>query len=385
MRKTQTVRLTLPDPNSCIYTGHHRELIDTVPTDPRGKPSVAWSYGKCEGCGLVRRYPTRLRTSTLRGAEDARAFRASVHDLSVLPSARSEDVMEWETALDALMHTGGGGWSQFERIALQLQPTALFVDQFSRALEALGHIDVRRSATLQPQFWEVAPTAVVQTEDGYLFSGYWPASLWQNVVAAIKEAGGEIARQDQEEGPASYFAVDHAGGLRQTMASVTDDVAVTGAAWEQLVASLPSLSQVVDALPRSDASVTGAIKWFNPRQNEWVDALDVAAVGGYRATRFSTLDFVRTQSDLEHKTIAHSTVQLSKHVAALLTDRPLIAYDPVVRELVVPLGADLPGLYGRAVVAASGMLPTADLTNRLLVYHDVPQLLAGRIHFLFSS
>jgi hypothetical protein len=225
----------------------------------------------------------------------------------------------------------------------------------------------------------------VQTEDGHFFSGYWPHSLWQNVVAAIKESGGGIERQDQQEGPASYFATIQAEALSRAVASVTDAVAVTGRAWEELVASLPALSQLVEALPRSEASVSGAIKWFSPRQNEWVDAADVAAVGGYRATRFSTLDFVRTKADVNDGTIAHSSVQLSKHVAALLTDRPMVAYNRATWELVVPLGADLPGLYGRAVVAASGVLPTADLRNRLLVYHAVPQTLAGHIYHLLSS
>jgi hypothetical protein len=385
-RQTKTVRLTMPDPDSCIYTGRHREQVDTVPTDSRGKALVAWSYGRCEGCGLVRRYPTRLRTSSFGGTRKPHAAVGPVHDLGALPSVRSDELMDWGTALDALMHTGGGSWSQLERIALQLQPTALFVDQFARALEALGHIDVRRSSeTLQPRSWEVTPTAIAQTEDGSLFSGYWPDALYHRVAMAVWEVGGEVMKQEQDEGPVSYFAAADTETIRQAVKSVAVDVAVTGLAWEHLASSLLPLSQVVDALPRSDASVSGVIKWFSPWQNEWIEAGDVAAVGGYRVTRFATLDFIRTKSDVSRGTIAHSTVQLSKHIAALLLKRPMVSYDAGVRELAVPLGADLPGLYGRAVVAASGMLPTADLQNRLLVYHNVPQRLARHLYYLFSN
>ena len=41
--------------------------------------------------------------------------------------------------------------------------------------------------------------------------------------------------------------------------------------------------------------------------------------------------------------VARSTVQLGKHLAALMDGTPLIAYDPRERVLSVPSGADLPG------------------------------------------
>ena len=96
------------------------------------------------------------------------------------------------------------------------------------------------------------------------------------------------------------------------------------------------------------------------------------------------MDVVRTPKDVRDGTVAIATVQLSKHLAAL-EHKPLVAYDPGAEELRVPLGADLPGLYGRAVVLASGMLPRPDINNRLLRYRSVPAELAARIAHLLSS
>lgn len=53
-----SVRVTLPDPSSCVHTGRHREVVEYVPVDKWGKPMVRFTVGTCEGCGLVRRYST---------------------------------------------------------------------------------------------------------------------------------------------------------------------------------------------------------------------------------------------------------------------------------------------------------------------------------------
>ena len=200
----------------------------------------------------------------------------------------------------------------------------------------------------------------------------------------VEEDGGEIQRQDQTDGPASYFALPR-GQVGALLGERHADVTVTSRTWEELAAALPPLSRVLESLPRHEASLAGAVKWFNVRENRWMPATDLGAVGGYRVTRFSTVDLVRSKHDLDQGTVARSTVQLSKHLAALLTDRPVLAYRPTTRELVVPLGADLPGLYGRAAVAASGCLPVPDVRQRLLVYRDVPPELAQHLHSLLAS
>jgi hypothetical protein len=99
-------------------------------------------------------------------------------------------------------------------------------------------------------------------------------------------------------------------------------------------------------------------------------------------TRFATLDVLRTQADCDQDKMATTTVQLSKHAAALIQkERPLMAYNRATEELTVPLGADLPGLYGRAAVLCSGFLPIP--SGRQLVYRNVrPELALHLGHLL---
>lgn len=106
-------------------------------------------------------------------------------------------------------------------------------------------------------------------------------------------------------------------------------------------------------------------------------------VGGYRMRGFATMDLLRNQDDLERRTMAVSTVHLSKHAAALLWGRkPLVAYDGRAHTLSVPLGGNLPGLYERAVVLASGLAPV--IRSGSVHYLDVSPELAGHIAYLLS-
>ena len=62
---------------------------------------------------------------------------------------------------------------------------------------------------------------------------------------------------------------------------------------------------------------------------------------------------------------------LGKHVVARETGVALVSYDPELRRLSVPIGAALPGLYGRAAVLCSGLLPTLVDEDFSLNYGDI--------------
>lgn len=379
--------VALPDPASCIYTGRHYEIIDTPLYNKKGNAAQSTVEGRCRDCGLVRRYSTNYyRNRAMKQRKDASLAKAdsiASVDLSVLAPVRMLDESEaqrWDRFLDALFHVGGGPWSSFERVAMQVEPTGIFVDHAARLLESMGHINIRRdNENLRPNAWEVTVTRF-DTSPGSraAFVGYWPDLLSNATMVELEELGAEVLALPNDNGPTTWMAEIQ----QQEIAAA--ELAPVEQAGAEILGSLPRLSQVIDALPRRKLPYEGSITRWDALLASWVDARHMNDVGGYRVRRFGTLDLIRTPQDLEAETAAVCTVQLSKHVAAQLTQSPpMLAYDADARALRVPKGADLPGLIGRAMVSFSGMAPT--VARRSLVYRDVPAWAADALYASFSS
>jgi len=379
-------RVTLPDPASCVYTGRHVEVIGTVMVDHKtGKPLQSSTTGQCSGCGLVRRYSTSYYRNKRKKEKKAEAQAVVRRDVSEMPRVRVGEGRAWDLVVDGVMHTGGGRWSMLERLAMHIEPTGLFVDQFARAMESLGLLEIRRdSLTLQPIEWEVARTALAGTRNGFYLAGHWPKHLADLMTKDQIEAGVEFVRQEQSDGPGSRSFCGDVATVTAVAQAVDEGVAVVDRSWRDLAVSLPLLSDVVAALPRRGAAVAGKFRWFDLSHARWIDAGDLRATGAYRISKWATLDVIRTEVDVEADLMATSTVQLSKHAAALiLKEQPLLAYNKATEELMVPLGADLPGLYGRSAVLASGLLPV--VTGGHLIYQHVPAELAGHLAYLLAN
>lgn len=378
--RRQHLSVAVPRADSCIYTGAHHEEIPFVPQDSRGKPAVPFVVSRCKNCGMTRRYRTdwwAIQRESKR-VDEARKF--AFHDLALIEPKSIEDrEIEWELALDALMHTGGGTWHLFERVVNQIDPSALFVDAFARALESLGHLEIQRGALdLRPVAWEIGPRTLVPTPRGFFLSGYWPGEA---TVVATESIGEQADILENLEGPDSWYLPS----LPPNTVLTELDAAVS-VGWEGLAQELDPLSALVESLPVREVHVQGQLRRFELSGAAWTEAQSVALPGAYRMNHYTTLDVLRTEEDLTNNTMRLGLVHLNKHAAALIEGKdPLLYYDESAQRLAVPLGMDLPGLYGRAVVLASGRLPVADRAKNLLVYVDVPKELAAHIFCLLSS
>ena len=133
-------------------------------------------------------------------------------------------------------------------------------------------------------------------------------------------------------------------------------------------------------LPRTPVPSYDSLARWDGRTATWEPAATVAAAGAYRLGGFSPLYGVRSKEDLAAGAIALTSPQLAKHVANLWTADPLAGYHAASSSVVVPLGCDLPGLYGRALALCSGLAPVALTSARMLKYPDVPASVAAQVH-----
>lgn len=388
--KQTGTKLAIPplDDKSCVFTGRHRFVMPPTPARQLTKRELKNQFiiGRCEGCGLIRRYPgwPPRRTETLSGQQqDPADEKASLHNAT----AASLPEISWDVALDGLVHAGGGSVTALRSMASQVEGTALFVDNFTRGLEALAHIEVERDERLEVARWEVGLKTLAELPDGrHLVCGGWNSVELSDLEVAVNAAGGSLDAETRMGLTTRTVSGLTSHELKDLPDVASDQVFLAPDAALAMAKLLPSLSEVEATLPRIPLPETKSIKWFDVERSRWQSAKSAELPGAYRLiSRFTTIDIFRTEKDLTDRTAGRGSVQLNKHLAARAAGRPLLSYDRTTSIASVPLGCDLPGLFGRVAVLCSGSLPDAQTSRSLLSYRNVPPAVAGILSHRLST
>jgi hypothetical protein len=369
------------DPASCVITGSHRFDLPAY----RGiGPSLRPHSGRCSGCGLVKWFG-RSREGGHKAAGRARTTTQSVTRVAspaalhrIVPVQGRQEV-PWDAGLDALCHLSSGSASYLERIALQLQGERPFVHQFVQVLEALGHLDVERDPrSLRLRRWQVPPPALAGLPSGeYVLAGRRSRELVAALTGGVAAAGGRLEHHADAGGPSVITVSGLTGEQAAQVAARTrapdgNGLQVQPDAAASLAAALPPLRGLLDALPRVTLPAAQSVELWDSVRARWTPAGSVDRPGAYRLRSPLVRYGLCTEQDLTQGTFALGSSQVVKHLAALLAGTVHVAYDERSSCLLVPFGADLPGLYNRAAVLCSGRAPTPASGQPLLLYHHVP-------------
>jgi hypothetical protein len=367
------LRLGQANKASCALTGAHNFPL---PTAGATKPTSAFVESACKHCGLVKRFPTRPKWKKSKGLQAAKPLTQFV-DFSNLPPSPPRPIT-WDFALDALIHVGGGKVGALERVAVQVDTSPLFRREFISHFELTGNIDFRRNQALEVVEWEVPPTYLFELADGtWQLAGSWNNYARSQLREAIAHAKGVFATVKSEDGPTRFKVSDISAA---TLAEISEIHGWTLApeAAIRIAEALPFLSDVREELSLIDLPEYGSATIYNPESDSWIPCGAVVRPGAYRLKQsFRTYDLFVTGDSLEQHQGLLGTVELNKHLAALDFGRPLAYYVSDYGHLVVPLGADLPGLYGRAAALCSGVPPRKSTNTSLLAYSDVSEHVAG--------
>lgn len=373
--------------NSCLYTGAH--YLEYPPF--LGRVTSKYIDGVCRNCGLVRRSPAWIPRGGHGTGRTAGQVTAAVV-ISELDPVTVGEVASWDDAFDAVMHTGGGAYGWLERIGLQTGGTQLHVHGLVKALESLGSLGVERDSLAVPQRWEVAPRYLTGLSTGELMlTGEWRISAVERLCELLGDLDAELVEEHTGDG----LTLRHVRGLDasdiDTVASQTEATYVPGAG-ASMLSVLPRLSEVAKSLQR--VAVVGAkrIERFAVESAGWVSASHLEAPGSYRLdSGMGRSTVFRSADDVARGLSAPTTSYLAKHLAAQQFGRPLLSYRRPEQTLLVPRGAQLPGLYERAAVLCGGKLPaSAQVTKggtkiRASAYRGVPAEFADALYSLFLN
>lgn len=368
-RRHVRLGLALP-PDSCMVTGRHRFQL---PTAHEGRAPSRTIEGECGTCGLVKRFAATAGAARKKAAKAVTTSRP-IH----IPPVVVHGEADQQVAFDALSHVGHGSYSVFERIAGQIEGSGLFADTFLRRQEVIGHIDVQRDAFLRPCEWAVNAATLVPVSTGtWVLVGARSRRLVQD-MANLFGSDGQVATSTD------------AGILRLVVVSTAAKMAELSDGLERLgvviletspapaiAARLPSLGEVETGLTRVSVPSFQTLEIWDTTSAAWLPGTSIASTGAFRLRDFTSLYVVRSRADLEAGTVGVANAQLAKHIANRWAGDPLLGYHSKSGSVVVPLGADLPGLYGRALSACSGRAPREIPDTRMVQYPEVPKDVAN--------
>ncbi|WP_157073259.1 hypothetical protein [Kribbia dieselivorans] len=367
------------DPTSCVMTGRHRIALPTF----MGKAEGKVINGTCVQCGLQKTYPAKPRRQRAAARPGAPQTPLTI----VAPAAKPTDV-SWDSCLDALVHVGGGAMPALERIATQAEGSSLFVDEFVRTLEVLGHIDVSRDSRLQPEAWEGNPAYLAQIPSGeFLLAGVWSAADRKQLGNLVAAEGGSLTeRRSVGDHITSWFVHGLTVREAEATASRMDAVYVVGDAADLMMRVLPTLGVLQQNLPSAAIPEYRSAEIFDLTTASWRPIPGLAVSGAYRLSQsFRKAHIWVDESGAVKRQGRLATVQLVKHLAARAAGHPLTAYLPDSSTFLVPLGADLPALYGRALTLCSGHPPAISPRQRVVAYREVPPKVAQHMQHLLSN
>jgi hypothetical protein len=154
----------------------------------------------------------------------------------------------------------------------------------------------------------------------------------------------------------------------------------------RLLHVLPPLSELESSLTEVDVPAFNKAERFDVKQAAWIPTPGIVGPGAYRlAQSFRSMCLWLDEDGAGKRRGRIASVQLVKHLAARAQGHPLLAHLPESGTLVVPLGADLPGLYGRVAALCSGQPPIPSPRTRSLAYLTVPKPVADGLASLLTS
>ena len=383
-REFEQITLQSVTAASCFGTARHNFLIPTtVPSKSRlgfEKSDSGNIQGTCIYCGLNKKFAANAwvaERNKLKKEKAAKKVTISAEaivvqtpkvSLAAMPPVENRATKHIEV-LDGLMHVGGGSGLVLEMLASAIDSGALFKYQFALELDQLALIDCRLDDFFQIRSWEVTPTSFVSCGSYVVITGFVSKSLMESIQKSLTE--GELFGFEDVD----TFTLPRIVGAK---VSEIDDISkkmnipfLRQPVFEML-SILPPITELAELLPKRAVPGFVSISQYEPSSDSWVETSNIDAAGGYRIRgEYRTRYVIRTEHDLKSNSVSFVSSELAKHFQSAELGRALFAYDYANNKLIVPLGATLPGLYGRAAVLASGELPKRDSTGKLLIYNNI--------------
>lgn len=302
-------------------------------------------------------------------------------------SQRYQQLLYWLSAV------GSGTWETFKKTCQILGLD--YPQRIIRRFRLLGHLEISADG----KRWSIAPTALVKVESvsgsqEYFLCGQQSEALLQQLR---QYATVDLTTQNQGNSPPCVkIPLTESQTLESLLEYIRQSsglvIHAPGNSAENLTEILPTLEKWKLELAALPGIVPSLYDWKRFDGNDWLDCIFSGETGMYQMWKLNERESSKdTQDNRPLRTLfydgdTNTWRQGDWYGLRFLTlhynDRKCVAhYDPATLRLAVPYSQRFPEIYERALVLASGLLPSYQKTeqNLWLIYKNVGPNLAKQL------
>ena len=325
---------------SCVDRKHHYWKVEQ-----------GGRHGYCRDCGEFRSWPSP--SSSLTRSVAAAVSRPKVKLDFDGGQGHGNSIPD---IYDAICYMQEVDWIKFKEFSQAVDYDGFFPTKLAKALFSLGHVDLSLdSKTLRTAKVHCAPAAFYEVKNNFVFSGFRNAKLLDEISNVL---GQPVQMFEDPEDPFRSIAIpknlifENYDGFVAIRDDFDRALKVEENFASRLLSALPNLASVYEDLPETEFS-TRQLERFNPEAGTWESVSSAFTPGAYRQTWPFNLYFLRFKDNK----VKAADPYLAKIYAADLQKILLHSHDEENSHMLYSLGNDLPGLFHRAMVSNSALLP----------------------------
>lgn len=375
--------------DSCVIRGHHVWVVESY---EKGDDRFEAKKAECKHCHAktLSRSRKEARKNWIKMSQPDQVSMRIVQEEKQEGEEKTETdqtktdfigntPISPDTTYDGLCYLGQGTWKEFQRIVSKISQEPWFSYSFAHHLFTLGHLEIQNAFHSTASEWSVPPPVLVisQNNESYL-AGFHSKILLENIDAALTQKGARRESISTPEQVTMHRWVGLAGlDVEVLLKDIKDphdrSLAVTRNLDRVIASKLPTLDKILECGTPMHVERPDGLARFDVHQARWIHADTLQEPGAYRVG----LHGIRYAYHDANGATRQVGYRVAKILAARAKNMQLHKYDSTTCQFIATLGADPPGLFARALIVSSGMLPKIE--HGRLTYTNVDPRVATLI------
>lgn len=379
----------------CLHTKNDEARAGRVPR---------WIYMTCVDCGAVTKESTRGKLKKFDKSDsneinivshtEEPGVTSSSPQVEFTGNSAKSSATSKKLDIESRIWALGSGNKRTAALLADLNPLQLPNETLWYAAAA-GHVDLPNMETdIIAVTWRVTPSVLAKVGDGtFRLVGNRSPKMIAKIIELLTANGATAELMTVSNSPylsdlklrlSPDLSLEHVASIVRSNPE-TAHISVIGEALQRLIYALPNVGVLKNQLTHTKFMNSDyRAQVFDLNSIRWSESGEEIEKGSaIRDTVFGNRYFFVENDDPRGYDVVSCGYRLAKHLSAWHREKLLFSYDSRLQELRCPIGADLPLIYSRGIVFATGSIPTRDKGS--IVYRDVSEKVSNQLTLLLSQ